>query len=150
MSTIDGLVTRIQCCRVSVRLLARFTRNRGMDGGRCRCGGCRTLTRVGLERYRRTIEELVQTVRSLARHQCCSWRLHRLISIRHLCGANPIIPIGIGGWVPHTVYWLWTALRCFRQSSDGNSDFYDQVHPSTSGHALLGQGSVDAIHDIEQ
>ena len=33
----------------------------------------------------------------------------------------------------------------FRKSAAGNGDFFDQVHPSASGHALLGTALAEAL-----
>ena len=102
--------------------------------------------RVGLERYERTIEELVTTIRGL--------------------GATPVMlllpaPVDLDlEPVPMLIQSYRSVLRDvgkkhglvvvdgpqgFRKSFAGNGDFFDQVHPSSTGHALLGGILADSL-----
>ena len=102
--------------------------------------------RVGLTRYRETLEQLVAVTRSL--------------------GAEPVVvilpaPIDLD---PEPTPALIAAYRdelrqlaerhrliavdgaaVFAKSGASNADFYDQVHPSTSGHKRLGEALANAL-----
>ena len=39
------------------------------------------------------------------------------------------------------------STQVFIENGATNSDFYDQVHPSTSGHLLLGRALAEALAD---
>lgn len=137
--------------RVSVRVLAPYlpAPTVGWTEGEVGAEAIGRSARVGLERYRRTVEELVQAARSL--------------------GATPVIlllpaPIDLDPTpVPQLIGSYRSVLQdvgdahgllvvdgpaLFRKKSDGNSDFYDQVHPSKSGHARLGKELGQAISSI--
>ena len=137
--------------RVSVRILAPYlpAPTVGWTEGDVGAEGAGRSARVGLERYRKTTEELVLTIRSL--------------------GATPVIlllpaPMDLDPTpVPSLIGSYRSILQdvgksqgllvidgpdLFRKKSDGNSDFYDQVHPSTSGHALLGTALGQALASI--
>ena len=137
--------------RLSVRVLAPYlpAQTVGWTEGAVGAEGVGRTARVGLDRYRRTIEELVQLTRTL--------------------GATPVVlllpaPIDLDpSPVPPLIRSYRSVLRdvakdhelmvvdgpaIFRQKSDGNSDFYDQVQPSTSGHARLGEALGQALSSI--
>ncbi len=137
--------------RVAVRLLANHlpAPTVGWVEGEVGAEGAGRTARVGLERYRRTVAELIETVRNL--------------------GAVPVIlvlpaPIDLDPTpVPRLIGSYRSTLanvgdsygilvvngpEIFRKSSDGNSDFYDQVHPSTSGHDRLGRALAQALSRI--
>jgi len=137
--------------RVSTRLLARYLPAPKVGWTEGEVGGeaAGRSARVGLERYRRTLEELVQAARAL--------------------GATPVIlllpaPIDLDpAPVPRLIGSYRSALQevgqrhglivvdgpdIFRKKSAGNADFYDQVHPSTAGHALLGDALARALISI--
>jgi len=102
--------------------------------------------RVALERYRDALERLV----------AASQRL----------GAEPVIvilpapidldrepaPQLISAYrnelrsiaVRHNLVWV-DGPQTFIESRATNADFYDQVHPSTSGHRLLGNALAEAL-----
>jgi lysophospholipase L1-like esterase len=105
--------------------------------------------RVGLERYRQTLDSLVSVSRQL--------------------GATPVVlilpaPADLDSEpLPSTISAYRKELRLlasrhglvlvdgaaiFRKMSASNADFYDQVHPSVSGHLKLGEALADSIERI--
>lgn len=106
--------------------------------------------RVGLERYEKTLGELIHASKSM--------------------GAVPVIlllpaPVDLDpSPLPALIESYRSVLRSsgedrglvvvdapkvFRRKSAGNQDFYDQVHPSTSGHARIGEALAAALKGIE-
>jgi len=102
--------------------------------------------RVGLDRYRETLELLVREIRAV--------------------GAEPVVmvlpaPVDLDQEpVPELITAYRNALKAvsekhgivlvdgpdvFRRSGAGNAHFFDQVHPSTQGHALLGEALANAL-----
>ncbi len=105
--------------------------------------------RVGLERYRQTLDSLVSTSRQL--------------------GAKPVVlilpaPADLDSEpLPSTISAYRQELRLlasryglvlvdgssvFREKAATNADFYDQVHPSVSGHQKLGEALAEAVDGI--
>jgi lysophospholipase L1-like esterase len=107
--------------------------------------------RVGLERYRETLHAMVREIRSV--------------------GAQPVVmvlpaPVDLDLVpVPALISAYRTVLKevaeshrvqvvdgpeVFRRSSAKNGCFYDQVHPSVEGHALLGKALAAALSASKQ
>lgn len=107
--------------------------------------------RVGLDQYGRTLEQLVQEARAL--------------------GAEPVVlvlpaPIDLDPEpAPDRIRAYRSMLldlsarhalalvdgpNLFRRKRATNADFFDQVHPSSSGHKKLGEGLAEALMVEEQ
>jgi lysophospholipase L1-like esterase len=104
--------------------------------------------RVGLERYQRNLDELVlQTTRLGARP------LFLLLPAPSDLDAVPA-PVFIRAYreamraaAAEADAPLVDGPQLFRTEGGGNGDFYDQVHPSTTGHARLGRALAAALED---
>ena len=105
--------------------------------------------RVGLERYRQSLDSLVSLTRQLggtpvvlilpAPADLDSEPLPSTITayrqeLRLLASRNGLV--------------LVDGASVFHKTSSSNADFYDQVHPSESGHLKLGQALGYAIERI--
>jgi len=137
--------------RVGTRLLAPWlpAAKVGWTEGDVGAAGPGRSARVGLERYRETLERLVSQSRSL--------------------GAEPMVmilpaPIDLDDGGPPALIAMYRAELAalavrhdlvlvdgpayFLKKGATNADFYDQVHPSTSGHGLLGSALYEALSDL--
>jgi len=133
--------------RVGVRSLAPWlpAAKVGWTQGDVGAPGVGRTARVGVERYRETLDQIVAQVR--------------------LLGAEPVVmilpaPIDLDEGEPPALISVYrgelSALAqrhelplvdgpdFFLRNGATNADFYDQVHPSTSGHGLLGR----ALHGV--
>ena len=134
--------------RIMVRLLAPYLPAPvvGWTEGDVGAEGLGREARVGLERYERTIEKLVSTIHSLG-----ATPVLMLLPAPVDLDLEPV-PVLIQSYrdVLHQVGQKHGLIvvdgpQGFRKSSAGNGDFFDQVHPSASGHALLGGLLVDSL-----
>jgi lysophospholipase L1-like esterase len=137
--------------RVGTRLLAPWlpAAKVGWTEGDVGAIGAGRSARVGLERYRETLDRLVAQTRSL--------------------NAEPVVvilpaPIDLDDVGPPSLISLYRAElealavrhdlilvdgpAYFLENGATNADFYDQVHPSTSGHGLLGTALYGALSGI--
>lgn len=136
--------------RVGTRFLAPWlpATKVGWTEGDVGAPGAGRSARVGLERYREILDRLVAQTRIL--------------------GAEPVVmilpaPIDLDDGGPPPLISMYRAElealavrhelvlvngpTYFRQKGATNADFYDQVHPSTSGHGLLGLALYGALSD---
>ena len=134
--------------RVGARVLAPWlpAAKVGWTEGDAGAPGVGRSARVGLDRYRQTLERLVAEVQGL--------------------GAEPVVmilpaPVDLDDADPPALISMYRAEleslavrhglilvngpSIFEQLGATNADFYDQVHPSTSGHGRLGDALFGAL-----
>lgn len=102
--------------------------------------------RVGLEQYGQTLERLVQETRALgARAVVLVLPAPADLDLEPAPSRIRAYRSTLVDLADRHGLALVDGPELFRQKRASNADFFDQVHPSTSGHAKLGQGLAEAL-----